>query len=65
MKKDLGSLTKVNLREAWKNEATDFTPWLAEQTNLNALADALGLGELELVQTEYPIGDFRLDIELT
>jgi hypothetical protein len=55
----------VNLREAWKNEATEFTPWLAEQSNLTSLSDALGLGELELVQTEYPIGDFRLDILCT
>lgn len=60
--KKLDKLTKVPLRDAWKNEATDFTPWLAESDNLNSLSEALGLGELELVQTEYPIGDFYLDI---
>jgi RecB family endonuclease NucS len=65
MRNNLGNLRKVSLREAWKNEATDFTPWLAEQDNLNSLADTLGLGELELVQREYPIGDFSLDILCT
>jgi hypothetical protein len=29
MSQNLGNLRKINLREAWKNEATDFTPWLA------------------------------------
>lgn len=65
MKPSLGNLRKISLRQAWKNEATDFTPWLAEQENLNSLADTLGLGELELVQREYPIGDFSLDILCT
>jgi RecB family endonuclease NucS len=50
------------LREAWKHEAGDFTPWLAEEDNFQALADALDLGELELVATEHPVGDFKLDI---
>jgi nitrogen fixation protein len=58
----LGQLKRINLREAWKNEALDFTPWLAQVENLNHLADALGLSELELVQTEYQVGDFKLDI---
>ncbi len=61
----LGQLQRINLREAWKNEASDFTPWLAQVENLNQLADALGLSELELVQTEYPVGDFKLDILCT
>lgn len=62
---NLGQLQRINLREAWKNEASDFTPWLAQAENLNQLADALGLSELELVQTEYPVGDFKLDILCT
>ncbi len=61
----LSLLQRINLREAWKNEASDFTPWLAQPDNLNQLADALGLSELELVQTEYPVGDFKLDILCT
>ena len=61
-KKNLSKLERVPLREAWKHEAGDFTPWLAEEENLNTLVDALGLGELELVATEHPVGDFKLDI---
>ncbi len=59
---NLSHLQRINLREAWKNEATDFTPWLAQTENLNQLADALGLSDMELVQTEYQVGDFKLDI---
>jgi hypothetical protein len=53
------------LREAWKHEANDFTPWLAEADNLNALADALDLSELVLVATEHWVGDFKLDVLCT
>ena len=53
MKRNLSKLERVPLREAWKHEANDFTPWLAEEDNLNTLADALGLAELELVATEH------------
>lgn len=61
----LGQLVRVALREAWKHEASDFTPWLAQSDNLNRLADALGLGELELVATEHWVGEFKLDILCT
>jgi hypothetical protein len=63
--KNLSKLERVPLREAWKHEAGDFTPWLAEEENLNALAEALGLSELELVATEHWVGDFKLDILCT
>jgi hypothetical protein len=46
MEKPLCKLERVHLREAWKHEANDFTPWLAEEDNLNTLADALGLPHL-------------------
>ena len=61
----LSKLERVPLREAWKHEAGEFTPWLAEVDNLNALADALGLSELVLVATEHWVGDFKLDILCT
>lgn len=64
-KKPLSKLERVSLREAWKHEASDFTPWLAEADNLNALADALGLSELVRVATEHWVGDFKLDILCT
>lgn len=65
MKTNLSKLVRVSLREAWKHEANDFTPWLAETDNLNALADALGVSELVLVATEHWVGDFKLDILCT
>ena len=64
-KKPLSKLERVPLREAWKHEASDFTPWLGETDNLNALADALGISELVLVATEHWVGDFKLDILCT
>ena len=65
MKKPLSRLQRVPLREAWKHESGDFTPWLAEAENLNTLAQTLGLGELELVATEHWVGEFKLDILCT
>lgn len=58
----LGKLQRLNLREAWKHETTEFTPWLALEDNLDLLAKTLGLVELELVGTEHWVGDFKLDV---
>lgn len=63
--KVLGKLEQVSLRDAWKHEATEFTPWLAQEENLAALADAIGLAELELVATEHWVGDFKVDVLCT
>ena len=57
----LGRLEQVDLRSAWNNESTDFTPWLAEQENLELLGKAIGL-ELELEAREKYVGPFRADI---
>lgn len=58
-----GKLNKVtNLRDYWEHEAHDFTRWLAHPDNLRALADALGIGDLEPIQVEANAGDFRIDI---
>jgi len=57
----LGRLSKVELRQAWANEARDFTPWLAEPANLALLGEALDL-ELELESQEKPVGPFSADI---
>ena len=61
--KKLGRLIPVNLREFWSNEAGDFTPWLAEEENLNLLADALDM-ELEFEKREVNVGEggFKADI---
>jgi len=57
----LGILNRVDLRDFWKDEAREFTPWLSKEENLNILADTLGL-ELELVDTEVNVGNFNADI---
>lgn len=61
IKKELGTLTKLDLREVWDSEATDFTPWLAEEDNLKLLGDTIGL-DLELEAQEKNVGPFRADI---
>ena len=60
--KNLSTLTRVPLREAWKHEAGEFTPWLAQPENLERLSDELGLSELSCVATEHWVGDFKLDM---
>lgn len=62
MKNPLGKLERIPLRKAWAHESGEFTPWLAQADNLTLLAESLGLNELELVGTEHPVGDFKVDI---
>ena len=52
-------LKRISLREKWSHEATEFTPWLAE--NIQMLGDALGM-DLELTDKEASVGDFSLDL---
>lgn len=33
----LGKIKELHPRDYWKNEALDFTPWLAEEENLRLL----------------------------
>lgn len=58
----LGNLEKVeDLRVIWKHEAADFTPWLADEDNINILGDTIGI-EISEVMTEAPVGGFSADI---
>lgn len=57
----LGRLGRVTLRKAWPNEASNFTPWLAEEANLAQLGEAIGL-QLELEGVEKQVGSFSADI---
>ena len=49
----------VDVRDMWKDEALDFTPWLAR--NLQYLGEEIGL-DLKLIQTEKQVGSLSLDI---
>lgn len=60
-KAKLGRLQRVELRECWDREDSDFTPWLAGEENIACLGEAIGL-ELEVVQEEASVGPFRADI---
>lgn len=56
---EFGELKDVDLREAWTNEATSFTPWLAK--NLERLSRVIGI-ELEAEGTEVAVEGFAADI---
>ena len=56
---EFGRLEPVDLRTAWKHEAFNFTPWLAE--NLDRLSQAIGI-EMSLEDTEVKIDRFSADI---
>ena len=56
---NFSDLKKIPLREIWKNEANDFTPWL--ESNIEKLGEALGM-DLEIIDREAPVGNFYLDL---
>jgi len=57
----LGRLEKIDLRTFWKKEATDFTPWLAQEENIQLLSETIGV-ELEVQSKEESVGPFSADI---
>jgi hypothetical protein len=61
MTPELGRLERVELRNAWANEATHFTPWLAQSENLALLGEAIGI-DLELEAQEKSVGPFSADL---
>ena len=61
MRINLGELKLVNLREVWPHESADFTPWLAEESNIHRLGAAIGM-ELEVENVEVAAGPFAADI---
>jgi len=61
MKNILSKLKKLDLRQVWKHEALDFTNWLAEKDNLEALSEAVGV-DIKLIETEASVGKFNVDI---
>ncbi len=61
MKKNLSKLNKVELRDVWGHEAIDFTNWLAQTENLDALSEEIGV-DIKLIKTEASVGKFSVDI---
>lgn len=62
--KQLSKLESMPLRDVWGHEAHNFTPWLAENENLNLLGAAIDI-ELELIGKEVTASDstrMRVDI---
>jgi len=61
MKNPLSRLNKVELRDVWGHEAIDFTNWLAQKENLDALSEEIGV-DIKLIKTEANVGKFSVDI---
>ena len=58
---DLGKLERIDLRTVWRNEADNFTPWLATQRNLDDLGETLGM-QIEFQAREEAVGPYSADI---
>ena len=52
------AIAAVDIREVWPNEASDFTPWMAD--HVEVLGEHLGVGELSIEDTEVLIPGGRL-----
>ncbi len=59
--KGLGKIEQVDLRKIWKHEALDYTNWLAESDNIQALAEKIGI-DMHVIKTEANVGGFSADI---
>ena len=59
MKNDLGKIKTIDLREIFKNEARDFTPWLKK--NIKLLSETIGI-EIEEIKSEESVGNFNVDL---
>lgn len=57
----LGRIEKIDLRSYWKREASDFTPWLAQEENIQLLGETIGI-DLEVQSQEESVGPFSADI---
>ena len=57
----LATIKELKPREVWNNEATVFTPWLAEESNLSLLGETISLN-LELLSREEKMDGGRADL---
>ena len=61
MSQKLERLTRVPIREFWTNEASDFTPWLANEENIVLVSEAIRM-DLEVEDQEKSVGRYWADI---
>lgn len=62
---ELGKMKRItDLRAVWPHEANVFTKWLAEESNLEELGNAVGI-DIELVERESSVGSFNVDLYAT
>ena len=59
---EFARLSDTNPRDAWPDEARDFTPWLVD--NIDRLSEALDL-DLEATDSEVAVDSFSADIVAT
>ena len=59
---DFSELRDVELREAWPDESSDFTPWLAD--NLQRLSRVIGIA-IEPMDSEVSVDGFSADVLAT
>jgi hypothetical protein len=59
--KQLGRIQRVSIKECWSHEAAGFTPWLAQEENLNELGATLGFS-MEFQEREAAVGKYSLDL---
>ncbi len=57
---EIGRVEWLDIRDVWRYEAVDFTPWLL--ANVDVLRDALGGLDLVLEAAEHTVGRFSLDL---
>ena len=55
----IGKIIRVPLRNVWKSESANFTPWL--QDNIDVVGEALGLS-LSNAEKEQSAGSFSVDL---
>lgn len=61
LKKQISSLKKIDLRNVWGHEASDFTDWLSQQENLDLLSNEIGIS-VKILQKEANVGRYNVDI---
>ena len=59
MDEEFGKITKVNIRDYFKSETTEFTPWVID--HIQDISNLLGI-DISDLRSEEGVGDFRLDI---